>query len=128
MVMPTAPARVWWRVRRGSSLIEALIALVLFQFGMLAMVATSAVAARDLAEANRRVRAHALAANRVEHLRALACSSSAAGSMSWPGGLTEYWRVDASGTRRIISDSVELLLPRGRRASHVIQAHVLCSP
>jgi Tfp pilus assembly protein PilV len=113
-------------VRRGSSLIEALIALVLFQFGMLALVATSAVAARDLAAAHRHARAQALATNRVEQLRARACPASVAGSMSWPGGLTEYWRVEASGTRRIISDSVELLLPRGRRASHVIQAHVLC--
>jgi|SRR5688500_7712621 Tfp pilus assembly protein PilV len=126
-MVSAARGRVWWRVRRGSSLIEALIALVLFQFGMLALVATSAVAARDLAAANRHARAQALAANRVEQLRAQACPASLAGSMSWPGGLTEYWRVEASGMRRIISDSVELLLPRGRRASHVMQAHVLCS-
>lgn len=95
---------------------------------MLALVATSAVAAQDLAAANRRVRAQSLAANRVEHLRALACPAPVAGSAQWPGGLTEYWRVDAAGTRRIITDSVELLLPRGRRGSHVMQAHVLCPP
>lgn len=126
--MPATLARLCWRVRRGSSLIEALIALVLFEFGMLALAATSAVAAQDLAAANRRVRAQSLAANRVEHLRALACPAPVAGSAQWPGGLTEYWRVDAAGTRRIITDSVELLLPRGRRGSHVMQAHLLCSP
>ena len=58
---------------KGFTLIEVLIALVIFEFGMLALAATSAVAARDLGVANRRMKANAIARNRVELLRADAC-------------------------------------------------------
>lgn len=113
-------------MRRGSSLIEALLALVLLQFGLLATIAASAVASRDLAAANRRVRAQEVARGRVDGLRVNGCAAAAPGSMRWPGGIEEHWRIDAVGMLRVITDSVVMVLPRGKRAAHVRRGWVLC--
>lgn len=112
---------------RGFSLIEVLVALVLFEFGMLALVASSAVAARNLGVANRRLHAQWLATDRVEELRTTACGTpTPAGRAAAPGGLTEFWRVEAVGARRVLSDSVDLPLPNGRRSHVVARAWMLC--
>ena len=113
-------------MRNGFTLIEVLIALVIFAFGMLALAATSAVAARDLAEANHRMRAQAIASNRVEQLRAGACGLSSMGGAEIRGPLKEIWRIDAVGSRRIIADSVEFPSTRGRRSSLVLRGWMLC--
>lgn len=113
-------------MRDGFTLIEVLIALVIFEFGMLALAATSAVAARDLAEANHRMRAQAIASNRVEQLRAGACELSSAGGAETRGRLKEFWWVEAVGSRRIIADSVEFPSIRGRRSSLVLRGWMLC--
>lgn len=112
---------------RGFTLIEVVLALVLFQFGMLALAATTAVVARDLSVANRRARAHALAEARVAALRAPSCPGAAAGTARADGGLEEHWRVRAEGDVREIVDSVVMALPRGRTSSVVLRAWVLCA-
>jgi Tfp pilus assembly protein PilV len=114
-------------VRSGSSLIEALLALLLLQFGLLALVAASAVSARDLGTANRRARAQALARNRVELVRASPCGAAATGERRWPGGLRELWTVSAAGPLRMVVDSVELTLARGRQESYVLRGWTLCA-
>lgn len=113
-------------MRSGSSLIEALLALLLLQFGLLALVAASAVAARDLGTANRRARAQALARNRVELLRAGPCAAPTTGESRWPEGLREYWTASAVGPLRVVVDSVELTLAGGRRATYVLRGWFLC--
>jgi len=113
-------------MRTGFTLIEIVLALLLFQFGMLALAGASAVAARDLAAANRRARAQALAEARVARLRAGRCPAPAAGSQRAPGGLEEYWRVAAHGRAREVVDSVAMELPGARTSSLVLRAWVLC--
>ena len=112
---------------RGFTLIEVLIALVIFEFGMLALAATTAVAARDLGVANRRMQAHAVARSRVELLRAGACGASTIGTADLRGGLREFWRTDAIGSRRVITDSIEYAVDHGRRASFVLHGWTLCT-
>ena len=114
-------------MRPGFTLIEALVALVLFEIAALALVATTAVAARDLGVADRHARGHAIAVHRVARLRVGACNGATAGSQAHPGGLTEHWRVSAAGDLREILDSVELTLP-GKRASVVIREWEICPP
>ena len=101
------------------------MALVLFEFGMLALVATSALVARDVAAFKRRAMAHALATQRVERLRPSACVAPAAGIVD-SAGFAETWTVTSQGSRRIISDSVAFALPRGRRSNVVIRTSILC--
>jgi prepilin-type N-terminal cleavage/methylation domain-containing protein len=115
-------------VRNGFTLIEVLVALVLFEFGMLALAASSAVAARDLAAANLSARAQTLARNRVELLRGAGCPAPGGGDAHVPRGMREFWRVAASGQLRIISDSVEFMLPRARPAHVVSRAWAVCAP
>ena len=113
-------------MRRGFTLLEVLVALVLLEFGMLALMVASAVAARDLGVATRRIRAQWLASDRVERLRAAACATAQSGQATAPGAMTETWDVQVIGARRIITDSVEMRLPNARRSSVVVRAWMLC--
>src|SRR5438552_14401808 len=114
-------------MRRGFTLIEVLIALVVFAFGMLALASTTAVAARDLGRANRYARARMLARNRIERLRSNPCPPAGAGASRTPGGLLEFWSIQSAGRQRIISDSVELTLS-GRTGHVVLRTIALCAP
>jgi len=109
-------------------MVEALVALVLFEIGILALVASGAIAARDLASANRRTRARLVAAARVEILRTHVCAGGSSGHTELPGGLSEFWRGEGSGAARAITDSVAYELPAGRRSSVVVRAWALCAP
>lgn len=120
-------------MRQGFTLVETLVALVLFQFGMLAVAAAMGVAARDLTVAQRIARAHSMARNRVELIRAAGCPSPASATLDHTGGggtegLVEHWRVEADGTQRFITDSVEFALPAGRRGRVVLRAAAICPP
>jgi len=116
------------RMRNGFSLVEALVALALFQIAMLALAATTIVAARDLGAAARRGRAVSLAASRVEQLRITACRQAGAVSGgSEAAGYREHWRIAGVATR-LLTDSVEFVLPTGRMSYVVARAELLCTP
>lgn len=115
-------------MRAGFTLIEAMVALVLFQIAALALAATSAVAARDLAVAHRQARAHSIAVERVARLKAAACAGAASGSTLHPGGFEERWSVIAAGRGRTVSDSVSFDLAAGRRGSVVARGAEICAP
>jgi Tfp pilus assembly protein PilV len=110
---------------RGFTLVETLVALVLLELGMLALAATSAVAARDLAIAHRTARAQALARNQLESLRANACGA-AGGSAEVSGGYHVAWNVERLGRRRGLSVSVTFTLPGGRRRITTLRTAALC--
>jgi Tfp pilus assembly protein PilV len=112
-------------MRRGFSLVEALVALVLFEVGILALVASGAVVTRDMAIASRRSRATEIAAARIARLRASTCPGPSSGALAYPGG-SEHWSVSASGITRTVSDSVEFLLPSGRMSRVVLRAGAVC--
>lgn len=114
-------------MRSGFSLIEALVALVLFQIGMLALAAAAAVAARDVGSAARRVQAVALAQNAAERMRIGVCSAPAGGGERLlPGGYREFWRVDVTGPKRVVTDSVVYARTAGRPAHVTARMAVLC--
>jgi Tfp pilus assembly protein PilV len=115
-------------MRNGFSLVEALVALALFQIAMLALAATTMVAARDLGSAARRGRAFSIAASRMEQLRITACrESTSVAEQSETGGYREHWRIEGA-TPRALSDSVSFVLPTGREAYVVARAEMLCTP
>jgi Tfp pilus assembly protein PilV len=112
-------------MRPAFTLLEVLVALVLFEIGMLAIAATMAVTARELAAARWGTRAQTLVRERVERLRS-GCPAPQAGTATALGVLTEHWRVEADGPLRAISDSISYPLPSGRRGHVVHQAWTLC--
>jgi Tfp pilus assembly protein PilV len=114
-------------MRRGFTLLETLVALLLFQVGMLAVAATGAVAAREVAAARRAAEARAAARNRIESLRPAVCASAAShASTVVAPGIEEHWRVGIAGSSRDVTDSVVYTLPAGRRGTLVLRAAVLC--
>ena len=115
------------RNRAGFSLVETLVALVLFQIAMLALAAGAAVAARDLAAARRMAMAHEMARNRVEQLAAVSCPTPSAGT-SATHGFIEHWRVERRERSRAISDSVAFPRPNGKVGMFVARATILCEP
>jgi Tfp pilus assembly protein PilV len=112
---------------RGFTLVETLVALLLLQVGMLALAATSAVAARDLAIAHRSVRAQSIALNQLESLAADGCAASG-GATSVAGGYDVRWTVQADDRRRTLSVRVAFALPGGRPRTVVLRSAALCSP
>ena len=116
-------------MRKGFSLVEALVALALFQIAMLALAAASIVAARDLGSAALRARATSIAAQRVEELRLRACTAAPeAGTRGLAGGYRESWRSAPNGRLRAVSDSISFLLPTGRESFVTARDEVLCDP
>ncbi|HET9454053.1 MAG TPA: hypothetical protein VFO66_07210 [Gemmatimonadaceae bacterium] len=113
-------------MRAGFTLIEALVALVLFQIAALALAATTAVAARDLAVAHRHARANAIALERVARFKAGACAGFASGSEVHPGGFEERWTVVAAAQARTLTDSVAFDLTGGKRGAVVARGADLC--
>lgn len=113
------------RNRTAFTLIETLVALVLFQFAMLALTAVAAVAARDLATARRIDRAYDAARNRVERL-ASQCPDPAAGTVG-TSAFVEHWRVEIMDRRRFVTDSVVYVKNDGRAAFVVARGTVLCA-
>lgn len=111
---------------RGFTLIEVVLALVIFQVGMLALAATIAVSAGDIAAANRRMRAQSVARARIASLRASACPVAASGRGELAGGLVEHWSVTAEGRLRRVADSVSITLPRGRSSAVVLAEWMRC--
>ena len=127
MAGPNTGAALRRRREQGFTLVEVIVALLLLEFGVLALLGATAVAARDLGVANRRARAQWLASDRVALLRAQACTGPQAGRAT-AQGLTETWRVEVLGSRSVISDSVDFPTTGGRRANVVTRSWVWCAP
>jgi type II secretory pathway pseudopilin PulG len=70
------------RARRGFTIVEALVAVMLLAAGLLALAGTSASVSRLIGEGRRSSRAGALAFQRLESLRTTACLARSSGSDS----------------------------------------------
>lgn len=115
-------------MRRGFSLLEALLALLLLSFALLAFAAALSISQRDLTLARRRSIARELAVNGVERLRPGACGGTASGSMLHPGDYHEHWGIEMrlEGRLAAIVDSVGFSASRDRRETARERATVAC--
>ena len=101
-------------LRCGCSLVEMIVALLLLSIGVLALVASAAVIARDLATNGIRAAAARTASNRIETIAA-ACQSAGGGSES-VGPTTSTWSVTPLPSGHIsVSAGVSYPTPRGTR-------------
>ena len=112
-------------MREGFTLVETIVALVLLQFAILAFSGTIAVAARNFTLARHATMAAALARNRVAELRADPCVPAGSGS-STVGSMQEWWRIEAEGPRRFITDSVTYPRAGGRSGVAVARGVTWC--
>jgi Tfp pilus assembly protein FimT len=106
------------RPRRGITLIELLVAMVLLTMGLLAIVGVSASVTRSLGESRGDNTAAIVAQSRFEQLAGTACTSLTLNTttQTTTRGVTERWRVQDGGnnTRQII-DSVSWTTRKGTR-------------
>jgi len=100
------------RSRRGATLIELLVALVLFDLTLLALVGASALTARRIGDAQRRQRALTAAVSRAERFIASPCAETTSGEAIAERGVAERWRSTLFAGGRSITDSV-VISPRG---------------
>jgi len=100
--------------RGGFTLIEVLVALVLLDVGLLALVGLGAALARAANSDRAAFLATALASARVERLASLACAGPVSGSQRVGGAVTESYSdtPTPNGTRRA-TDSVTVTTSRG---------------
>ena len=114
------------RRRAGYTLIELIVALLLFSVGGLGLVATSAVIGRELLGNAIRERAGRIAASRLEILAA-ECSGATAGRETI-GGITSDWSVSFPDSSHVnLLESVTYTTRRGTRTD-IYRAMLPCGP
>lgn len=94
------------RLRRaGLTLVEVVIAILVFSAGALGLAASSALVAREMKASVLRSRAASVARNRSEAAHATACASVSAGEDT-RDGIRSVWRV-APGSVATLDQDVE---------------------
>lgn len=78
--------------RAGFTLVELMVAMLMFTLGMLAMASTSAVVIRQMGDAGRMSVAANVARSRIERLRAESCSGAKTGTAT-TRSVVEAWVV-----------------------------------
>jgi type IV pilus assembly protein PilV len=91
--------------RRGFSLVEVMVAILILTVGILALAGTSARVVKLISQGGRMGGSSIAAEGRFELLRATSCASLANGStVDWP--YTVAWTVTTSGNLRTIALTV----------------------
>jgi hypothetical protein len=113
------------RSRAGFSTVEVLVALIVFDVGLLGAVTTTALTSRLLIEARNRSRVTLAASERIELVRTGArvsggCGTLTGGTAALGGGLSEQWSLTGSGPSRLLTITITSPTHRGLRADTVV--------
>lgn len=109
--------------RRGLTLPEILIAMLVFAFGALALAASAAAVARQSAENAGRYRSFELAQSRIEKISASRCVSGSGTDRT--ASNTNEWLATLDGALVIVSQLVTRFDSRGSHVD-VIESASLC--
>ena len=111
--------------RRGFTLVELLVAVVLVDMGLLALVSGTAVLVRRQNELRARAAAVRYAGNRLQLLAAGPCIPVSGSAPAAPG-ITERWSAESTPNHtRELSDSVTFSV-RGAERSLVLRTRLTC--
>ena len=104
------------RPRRGTSLVEILIAAVMLTVAVMGLLGASSSVTQQMGAGRRQMVAASIAQRRLDSLQSLPCTTlSAAGSgTGTTNGIREQWTVSGSGATRTIV--LSLTVPRVNRA------------
>ena len=112
-------------LRAGFTLVELMVAMMIFAIGLLAMVSTSAVVVRQMGDAKQMGLAATVAQNRVEQLYGGICKTGSSGTAT-TSGVTESWTVTSATRSALLSVTVTYATRRGPR-SKTYQSTVACT-
>ena len=119
--------------RRGFTILEVLVAVVILGVGVVALAGSSASSARMIGRGRTATRAVQAATERMEILRADAyrttpdCVALANGSDSAATGVVTSWTISGTGTSRTIRVISGYQVP-GRRRADTLTTQVRCLP
>lgn len=108
------------RARRGFTIVELLVAIILAGVGLLALAGAGGIVAREVAAAASRTAAALLARNRVEWFASTSCASAAGAGIDSLHHAHGDWRAWREGTLALLRDSVLWQEPGG---AHAIVVH-----
>lgn len=113
--------------RRGMSVVEVLVALMLLSVGLLAIAGSTTLALRSTIDASRTREATQRVSSRIARLAAAGCLHARSGSVVNPGSaLDEHWSVAAPAAGfSLVTDSVSWMSARGSR-SFVVTSAIPC--
>ena len=112
------------RARRGFTLAELLVALMVFSVGALAMVATSANVMTLITASKNRALAAAVASSRFERMRAIPCSAHTSDSTT-TRGISEKWTVTKLAKADDVTVRVSFVANR-RTQSRIYRSFLVC--
>ncbi len=100
------------RVRRGTSLVEVLIASVLMTVAVMGLLSSSTSVSQQMGAGRRQMIAASIAQRRLDSLQSLPCSvlSATPTGQNVTQGIREQWTVSGSGATRQVQ--LQLSLPR----------------
>jgi type IV pilus modification protein PilV len=102
--------------RRGFTIIEVVVAIMILSIGVLGLAATSSVVTRQIGGGAQQNTAANLAASRFERLRARNCAAIASAAATVKtNGISEKWFVTTVNDARVVRDSVWFQTSRGER-------------
>ena len=100
--------------RRGYTIVELLVAVMIFSIGLLAMAGTASVILSTLTSTQSRTIAASVAESRFERVRATPCVNRAAGS-ALSRGISEAWTLDRLARADDVTVNVTFLSNRRQR-------------
>ncbi|HSE68246.1 MAG TPA: hypothetical protein VLB12_14760 [Gemmatimonadales bacterium] len=108
----------------GFSTVEVLVALIVFDLGLLGAVSTTALATRLLTDARNRAGATVAISDRIEMVRNAArapngCAALTGGTRPLGGGVSERWALTGSGPTRLLDIIITSTTARGIHADTV---------
>lgn len=108
------------RDTRGFTIVEALVAVLILNVGLLGLVTTAGLVTRMIGQGRQATMAAALAGERLETVRSLGCPAAGSGSET-RDGVTVGWEVGVPSFPRARSLLVRVQwgTPRGPRADSV---------
>ena len=100
--------------RKGFSLIELMVAIMILTVGLLGLAASSAVATQMIGAAGRHTLAASVAQSRFEMLRRGRCTTLVGGS-SYTRGVSESWQIDSVRASAFVTERVTYQTRKGPR-------------